>query len=362
MSRKRVGVVGGGIFGVTAALALAATCDVLLFEQESFLLRGSTFANHNRHHYGYHYPRSPETARQCLEARESFDEQYGEALIRDFDNYYCVAGSDTKTTPSEYLRFCKTLGLRYEEAWPDDGVLDRTKIALCLRVPEPVYDFEMLRRLVSERLGATPRVTVLTRHRVTGASVSASGAKALEVQTRDGRRTFEVDALVNVTYARYNAVLRWLGFPARRFQFNLQELDVIRLPGVRRLGITVQDGPFPSVLPFGRGDTYLFAHVLASQLVRDVSDSEVGLLSRVPNVVSNWERVLDVSVPYIPILRRAVYVRSIFADRVVEDRSADDARITEITDHGSGCWSVFGAKVVSAVATGHRLRALVDGA
>lgn len=353
-------MIGGGIFGVSAALELATTHEVILFEQQDELLRGATFANHNRHHYGYHYPRSLETAKHCLEARVSFEEQYASALSGDFSNYYCIAAASTRTTPEDYVRFCEAAGLPYEEEWPPDGVLDRSQVALSLRVPESVYDFEALERLVAARLRTAQRLKVLTRHRVIHASMSASGTKVLEVETTDGVRRFEVDVLVNAAYARYNAVLRWLGIPAKRFQFNLQELDVIRLPGLPRIGVTIQDGPFPSFLPFGRGDSYLLAHVVASQLVRDVSDSAAGLLARVPSVVSDWERVLEASVPYAPVLRRAVYIRSIFADRVVEDRSTDDARVTEIAVHGSGCWSIFGAKVITAVATARRLRALVE--
>jgi len=361
MTRPRVGVIGGGIFGASAAIELAGSCEVVLLEQGPELLMGATFANHNRHHYGYHYPRSVETARQCLDARDSFEDAYGAALVRDFDNFYCVAKEGSKTTAEAYVRFCDEVGLPYEEVWPHAGVVDRSRLAICLRVPEPVYDFEILRDLVGRRLRATRRVSALVQHRVTGGALTDAGTKRLAVQTPDGAEVIEVDLLVNATYSSYNAVCRWFGFPPRTFQFNLQELDVIRIPDVPRFGVTIQDGPFPSVLPLGRGDRYLLAHVVTSQLVREVSDEASGLLARVRNVVSEWESVLRVSSEYLPALRSAIYLRSIFADRVVDaGRAADDARITEITAHGSRCWSIFGAKVITAVATARALRTLVE--
>lgn len=362
MTRSRVAIIGGGIFGVSAALELALEHEVVLFEQSDELLTGATLTNHNRHHYGFHYPRSAATALQCLAARTSFEELYAPALVWDFDNYYCVAADATKTSATAYLAFCRAVSLPFEERWPPEGVVDRSRIALSLQVQEPVYDHAILSALVRDRLRSS-NVIVRPGHRVVGASITGDGTKRLDVYSNDARAVYDADVLINATYAAYNRACGWLGFARRTFQFNLQELAVIRLPRARRIGLTIQDGSFPSFLPLGHTDEFLFAHVDASQLVREISDADGGLLGRTPAVHSNFESTREQSAEWSPVLAGATLVRSIFADRVVDPaRSDDDARLTEITAHGHGCWSIFGAKVITAVETARRLRRLVGAA
>ena len=360
--RPRVGIIGGGIFGLSCALSLDNTHDVIVFEQGDDILIGATYANHNRHHYGFHYPRSVDTALQCLESRDKFEELYGECCFWDFDNYYCVAKENSLTAPEDYVRFCEKMGLEFREEWPQDGVLDRSKIALSLRVKEGIYDFDILKRIVRKRIAATSTVEIKLCHHVLSGHIKPSGNKVLVVESEGGRREFEFDFVINAMYASYNRFCDWFGFEKRLFQFNLQELDVIELPVERKLGVTIQDGPFVSFLPLGHTNRYLLAHVTASQLIREICPGTVPLLNRVNYVESNWQQVKEVCSEYIPLLRKATYIRSLFVDRVVDaTRLDEDARLTEITNHGSGCWSVFAAKIITCEAIGQKVAAQIRG-
>jgi len=49
----RIGIIGGGIFGITTSKHLYSKYNVTFFEQFDDILCGSTYANHNRHHYGF---------------------------------------------------------------------------------------------------------------------------------------------------------------------------------------------------------------------------------------------------------------------------------------------------------------------
>ena len=148
--RLRVGILGGGLFGLSTAIHLDKDYDVTVFEQFDDILGGATYANHNRHHYGYHYPRSLETAQQCLESLEEFEYVYKSSIYRDFDNYYCISKNDTKTNPDEYISFCEEAGLNFKHEWPSDGILNKSKIALSLKVNEAVYDFQILKKIIKQ--------------------------------------------------------------------------------------------------------------------------------------------------------------------------------------------------------------------
>ena len=361
--KKKVGIIGGGIFGLSCAMNLDKTHDVTVFDQTSDIMTGATYANHNRHHLGYHYPRSPETAEQCLESREDFEKAYEACCVNDFASYYCVSKDDSKTTAEDYVHFCDQVGLKYKEEWPAEGVLDRSKIALSLKTEEGVYDFITLKKLVKERLTKTSTLEIKLDHCVVDGSIEPGGEKKLVVKNGEEHHTLTFDFVINAMYANHNRFCDWFGFQKRLFQFNLQELCIIDLPVNDPIGITIQDGPFPSFLPLGFSkNRCLFAHVEASQLIRDVSKSDARILSQVLYVESNWNNILEVSAKYVPLLNKAEYVKSIFVDRIVDANRMDtDARLTELTSHGSGCWSMFAAKIITCESMAKKITSEIRG-
>ncbi len=361
MKRKpSVAVIGGGIFGTSCAIELAKDFHVTLFEQGPELLRGATYANHNRHHYGFHYPRSRDTAMQCLASRPEFESIYGACLDFDFDHYYCVSKENTKTSAADYLKFCQDMGLVFEQVDPDPKILDPSKITLCLKSREGVYDIDKLRTLVFQRMREAGDIDIKLNTPIIDGTLESNGKKSLTAVI-DGKPTkLSFDFVVSAIYGHTNRFCNWFGFKKQSFQFNLQELDVVELPLERRIGVTVQDGPFPSIIPIANTRQYLMAHVIESQLVREISTNDIPLLYRSSYVESNWDKVLAVCREYIPILKDVKYVRSIFVDRVVDSsRLKDDARLTEILEHGHGCYSIFAAKVITCVTTARKLEKMI---
>jgi hypothetical protein len=146
-----------------------------LFERHREIFSESTYGNQNRFHYGYHYPRSLTTFSECLEGRDDFAEFFGNSIVSTLANYYSVAKSDSKTSPDQYINFCKSAGLPYTFSWPSADFLNRDLIATCLRVPEPIFDFFRLRRIALDSINQKRNVTLRTCERVTnGESASAS--------------------------------------------------------------------------------------------------------------------------------------------------------------------------------------------
>ena len=357
----RVGIIGGGIFGISTAIHLDRRYNVTLFEQFDDILCGATYANHNRHHYGFHYPRSPETALQCLNSAKEFEEIYYDSLMWDFDNYYCVSKENSKTTPEDYISFCDNMGLEYVEQWPKEGVLNRAKIELCIKVREAVYSFHHLKSIVNNRINNTSTVTVKLNSRVLSGTIENEERKVLEVDEKGTSTKYEFDFIINAMYANYNKFCDWFDLEPRQFQFNLQELDVIELPTVNTLGITIQDGPFPSFLPIGNTNRYFLAHVETSQLIREISTGSIPLTQRLNYLESNWAEIQKSCAEYIPLLKNARYIKSIFVDRVVDaTRLHDDARLTDVIDYKNGCWGIFAAKIITVEKTARELAMQIE--
>ena len=109
-------VIGGGIFGLTIALHLSKYCkSIKVFESNSNILNGATKFNHNRHHFGFHYPRSIDTARQCLDAIKDFNRYYKDTIDYSFQNYYAISKRNSKIDYGYFEKFCNKIRLKFAD-------------------------------------------------------------------------------------------------------------------------------------------------------------------------------------------------------------------------------------------------------
>jgi glycine/D-amino acid oxidase-like deaminating enzyme len=177
-------VVGGGLFGLTAALRLAPRYRTLVLEEQADVLLGASYVNQNRLHSGFHYPRSLETAYESIDAYEAFEARFGAAL-RPHENYYAVVADGSETSPSEYAAFLAELeashGLEYELLASPPWILRPKRIAATYRVYEPVIDMTLVRDDLKGKLAEAEGLTLRT------------GAKALALEGGDGFRVRTAD-------------------------------------------------------------------------------------------------------------------------------------------------------------------------
>src|SRR3989344_9592713 len=132
--RKKIAVIGGGIYGITVACRLSEKYSVDLFEENEDILMGASGINQFRLHRGYHYPRSEETTLSALKSEPKFKEEYREAIIDDFEHYYAISKKDSLTSGSQYLAFLKKFGLEYSEEYPVS--IDKSLVELCIKAKE----------------------------------------------------------------------------------------------------------------------------------------------------------------------------------------------------------------------------------
>lgn len=365
MSRKRVAVIGGGIFGAAAGIVLGERFDITLFERRDGLLGEATYANQYRHHYGYHYPRSADTVQQCLLARKDFEDIFGDAIVRGFPAYYAVAREGSRTTPEDFLAFCKRYHLDHAIEYPAQEFLRRERVSLSVRTSEPVYDHDTLREIATRKL-ARRSVAVKLTHAVVAGRVAADSRKVLTVQADGGTYEDVYDYAVNATYANLNVFCEWFEFPRMALEFRLKEIVVVALPTPELLATTIVDGPFVTLVPMGQ--TALFTLGDVPRSVHDVRRSSAGqpwTREEIAQVPSRWREILHADAAFVPIVERATYVRSMWSILPVRpDGDATDARPTEVISHGTGCWSVFEGKIITCVGAARRILAEMseDGA
>lgn len=168
-------VIGGGIHGVTASIALARNgVDVTLIEKNERLFQGTSGATQNRAHLGYHYPRSVATASECFEGLTVFRQRYPGALAYPKEAYYLIDKESSRVSVDQYRAFCDQMRIPYETAFPAERFLNRQAVAGSFRVPEPVFNLEVLADLL---VGEVRELGIAVR---TGWEVVEAAARAME--------------------------------------------------------------------------------------------------------------------------------------------------------------------------------------
>jgi len=83
----RVLIVGAGWYGChLASVLLKRGCAVTIVDKSNTIFSGSSSKNQNRLHLGYHYPRSPETIRECQIGYTKFKQTYGSICTSPITN------------------------------------------------------------------------------------------------------------------------------------------------------------------------------------------------------------------------------------------------------------------------------------
>lgn len=347
-SRKSVAIIGCGAFGAMVALRLAAAgAAVRIFEQRERPLMGASYNNQNRLHLGFHYPRDDETARQSIRGFERFRQEFGPCILGGFPNAYFIASDGSLVTPQQYIAFIERMGLRYERIDParfDPVVRD---VDLGVLTDEVVYDSAILGSLMLQRLHAAaiqPRFDA----RVRGIERRGGGFRL----TLDGLPPQDVDAVVNCTYAEVNTLTAQLGHGIQDYQFEYTMVPIIEWdhPPV---GVSVMDGPFMTVLPFGQTGSYLLYHVAHSVVAEHVGPhmpeawrTPALAPARLVDGREKFDQIRQACIRYVPALASARLKGFLEGPRMVlAHRHRTDSRPSIVRQHEPGYITAFTGKI-----------------
>ena len=339
----KVAVVGGGIFGITAALHLdKQNYEVHLYEKNSDILQNASGINQYRVHKGYHYPRSLDTAVSCQNSNESFDSMY-ECTMKNTRNFYCIASKRTLTTPIEYKRFLNRANLKYVETELD--LIDDNEVDLTVKVEENLFDSKQLYLNCKKLLKSSD---VLLKTNTTFKQTDKPN----------------YDYVVNTTYSGYNNILN--EEDKQPFQFELCEKPVIKLPEeYKEVSIVVMDGPFTCIDPLGDTGYHVIGNV-----VHAIHNTNIGLTPSIPKqyrslinrgivknpATTNINKFMNVANKFFKGVHEAEHIGSMFTVRtVLPRREHDDARPTLVTKHNNNTYSIFSGKITTCVESAKKL-------
>lgn len=242
-------IIGAGLYGVYAANYCGQKGQrILVLECDDAPFKRATYINQARVHMGYHYPRSLSTAIKSAGYFDRFNKDYSFCLNREFDQIYATSCKYSWTDRNQFKEFCRAANIPCEELHPD-RYFKKDMCDGAFLTKEYTYDASILRDYFLEQLAGCDNV--ILQYGVMIKSIYRT-VDSYVIVLSDGRE-FETGFLLNATYAGANQIIEKLGYETFDIKYELCEIILCEAnDNLKHIGFTVMDGPFFSIMPFGK--------------------------------------------------------------------------------------------------------------
>lgn len=336
----KIAIIGGGIFGCTAAIKLAeAGYKVDLYEKNADIMMAASGINQYRLHRGYHYPRSASTAISSNFAEPSFRKEYKDAIIETKGSYYAIAKKGSKVSAKQFEDFCDKCGLEYKKA--KLGIMNPKSIQAVMKVRESIVNPIKLQEIVKRRL--KKRKVNLILNKEADDSVFDSN-----------------DIVINATYANLNFILDKHPKAKRDYQFEVCEKLVLKLPNkFKGLSVVVVDGPFFCIDPYGETGYHVMGNVEHA-----IHKSSTGHFPIIPKSlkpmlnkgiikdpsITNFKKFIESAKYFMPDIQKAEHIGSMYTVRtVLPNVEKTDERPTFVYRVNDKIINIFSGKIGNSV-------------
>ncbi|WP_034442737.1 FAD-dependent oxidoreductase [Butyrivibrio sp. AE2032] len=243
-------IIGAGLYGLYSALYCCRKGQhVIVLECDDAPFKRATYINQARVHQGYHYPRSISTALKSAGYFERFNKDYSFCINKEFEQIYATSSQYSWSDGKQFKAFCKAAGILCEELSTENYF----KKGMCdgaFRTREYTYDAMILKDYFLnelEKFGSAVSI-------VYGAKITAiNKTDSSFVVTTEAGTDYEAGFVLNSTYAGTNQILELAGFEKFNIKYELCEIILCNVNDkLKNIGFTVMDGPFFSIMPFGK--------------------------------------------------------------------------------------------------------------
>lgn len=336
-------VIGAGFYGLSISdhIAQRTKARVSLFERANGLGQGASWANQARVHGGYHYPRDVRTGSRSRKGLSRFRIEYGASIFEDFEMLYAIAKENSKISSAQFEAFCRRISAPVAPASAEFSELfDSSRVEAVFVVEEPAFNSDVLLQIAKEKAIASG-VQIRFGNQVL--QIEEDG-EALRVSSQEGAiETF--DFVVDCTYSNLGTLFGPASKLAKELKTERAELALLEVPNsLKRVGVTVMDGPFFSLMPFPSRGLHSFSHVsYTPRSTRFTIDEAPGFTD-----TSAIQRMRADAAKFLPMVTEATHVSSIFVDKaILVSSELDDARPILMAQSGrrNNYISVLGSKI-----------------
>lgn len=241
-------IIGAGMYGLYAALQCGKHGrSVLVLEYDKDAFSRATVNNQARVHLGYHYPRSLSTASKSMHYFDRFVSDFDFCINQDFKKIYATSQEFSWTNAQQFQRFCLSAGIMCERI--DENQYFKTNMCDgAFLTNEYTYDALLLKEHFLAEINKLNNVDILFNSKLT--NIRKSNTR-YEVCANDS--VYETGFLLNTTYASINQILDYLSIEKFKIKYELCEIILLDVcDELQHMGITVMDGPFFSIMPYGK--------------------------------------------------------------------------------------------------------------
>lgn len=243
-------IIGAGFYGLYSALYCGGVRKekILVLECDQAPFRRATYINQARVHQGYHYPRSLSTAMKSAGYFRRFNEDYEFCINKSFDKIYATSNKYSWTDGIQFYEFCKAADIPCEQLHPNKFFKNDMCDGVFL-TREYTYDAMILKDYFIDKIQNLKNVEV--RYGINISAITKTEDLYI-VQDKEGIE-YAAAFLLNATYAGVNQILNMIGYEKFGIKYELCEIILCNVNDMlKRYGFTVMDGPFFSIMPFGK--------------------------------------------------------------------------------------------------------------
>lgn len=242
-------ILGSGMYGLYAATTLALQgYSVLVIDCDKSPFQRGSYINQARVHNGYHYPRSYSTASKLANYFERFLTDFNDCILYDFDQIYGISAHYSWTNGRQFARFCRNLNITCDEISNLDSYFNANTIDKAFHTHEFTFDAKLIGKKMFKKATDNRVKFVFEAHII--AITSKDNYYRVELATGE---VFVTPWVLNATYAGINTIHKIAHFEPLDIKYELCEIILVNVSdNIKNAGVTVMDGPFFSLMPFGK--------------------------------------------------------------------------------------------------------------
>lgn len=242
-------IIGAGLYGLYAALFCAKKGEkVLVVEYDPEAFSRASYINQARVHMGYHYPRSYTTAKTSADYYDRFIEDYEFCIHNSFNKIYAISKNFSWTNAAQFKKFCANTDILCKPINIDEYFKEEFCEGAYLS-QECSYDAQALKKYFLEELEKYPNAQIFYNTHIIKATKMSDEYSLVTNDNEELTTKF----VLNTTYASINQVLKIFGEEPLNIKYELCEVILCKVSdNLRNVGITMMDGPFFSLMPFGQ--------------------------------------------------------------------------------------------------------------
>jgi len=203
-------------------------------------------------HSGYHYPRSIATATQCICHKDRFARDHVQFINSSFKQYYAIDKHKSLVDSFQFEKFCRAIKAKALEV-EDHSLFNYDQVERVFLTEEVSFDPRLVASFYTSKVHNDPNISLRLNSEIVGAETLNEKWKVAyrPVDDRGSRRTLAAPCVINATYTGTNGINKLFGMKEMQLKYELTEVVLVSSNELKDIGLTVMDGKFASIMPYG---------------------------------------------------------------------------------------------------------------